>query len=266
MGKTHPTAIIEDGAVVGADADIGPYCIIGPNVTLGDGVRLLGHVAIDGYTSIGNGSIIHPFAAIGQSPQVLKLSSDNTKLIIGKNNLIREHVTMHPGTKEGRGQTVIGDNGMFMAGAHVAHDCIVGDYAIFANNATIGGHVVVEDYVNLGGLCAVHQFSRIGSYAFVGGMAGLESDLIPYGSCLSNRAYLSGLNIVGMKRRGMDRETIHKLRAAYRLLFAQEGTFQERIEDVADLFGENKEVMEIIDFIRSGSSRSVCMPRMERSN
>ena len=173
---------------------------------------------------------------------------------------------MHPGTHEGRGQTLIGDNGMFMAGCHVAHDCIVGDNAIFANNATIGGHVVVADHVNLGGLCAVHQFSRIGSFAFVGGMAGLDSDLIPYGSCLSNRAYLSGLNIVGMKRHNLERETIHRLRAAYRLLFAQEGTFKERIEDVAELFTETVEVMEIIDFIREGSSRSICMPRLERTN
>lgn len=261
MSKIHPTAVVEDGAEVGADVEIGAYCIVGPNVKLGDGVRLISHVVVDGHTSIGNESVVHPFAAVGQPPQDLKYKGEDTKLKIGTNTVIREHVTMHPGTAVGRGETVVGNHNMFMAGSHVAHDCIIGNHVIFANNATIGGYVQVGDFVFLGGLCAVHQYSRIGEYAYVGGMAGLENDLIPYGSCKSNRAYLSGLNIVGMRRRNMDRETIHKMRAAYRMLFAEEGTFQERIDDVAEIFGDVSEVMDIVTFIREGSARSICRPK-----
>lgn len=264
MTNIHPTAVVADGALLGAEVEVGPYSVIGPKVKIGDGVRILSHVVIDGNTTIGAKSTIHPFASIGQPPQVLKYAGEDTKLIVGENTIIREHVTFHPGTVDGRGQTVIGANGMFMAGCHVAHDCIVGDHAIFANNATIGGHVVVGDYVNMGGLSAAHQFSRIGSFSFVGAMALLEKDLIPFGSCIANRAYLSGLNIVGMKRRNMPRESIHDLRAAYRLLFAQEGTFQERIDDVAELYEKSDEVMQIVKFIRSGSARSICMPRQAR--
>jgi len=263
MSKIHPTAIIEDGAELGADVEIGPYCIVGANVKLGDGVHLKAHVVVDGHTTIGEASTVHPFAAVGQPPQDLKYAGEDTKLIVGKRTIIREHVTMHPGTGVGRGQTIVGDDGMFMAGAHVAHDCIVGNHAIFANNATIGGHVVVGDFVFLGGISAVHQFCRIGSYAFIGGMAALDNDLIPYGSCLGNRAHLSGLNIVGMKRRQMSRKSIHDLRAAYRLLFAQEGTFQERIDDVAELFPGSEEIKDIVAFIRAGSSRSICMPQLD---
>ncbi|TNE60061.1 MAG: acyl-ACP--UDP-N-acetylglucosamine O-acyltransferase [Alphaproteobacteria bacterium] len=264
MTKIHPTAIVEDGAVLGADVEIGPYSIIGSKVKLGDGVKVHGHVVIDGNTTIGEGGTVHPFAAVGQPPQDLKYGGEDTKLIIGKEVIIREHATMHPGTAVGRGQTVIGDHCMFMAGTHVAHDCIVGDHVIFANCATIGGHVIVNDFVFLGGLAAVHQFSRVGAFAFVGAMALLDRDLIPYGSCVGNRASLSGLNIVGMKRRKMPREAIHKIRSAYRLLFAQEGTFQERIDDVADLFSDSEEVMRIVKFIRSGSSRSICLPKQGR--
>lgn len=266
MSNIHSSAVIHDGADIVGDVEIGPYCVVGPNVVLRDGVTLISHVVIDGHTDIGEQTTIHPFAAIGQPPQDLKYAGESTRLIIGRENTIREHVTMHPGTGIGRKETVVGNNGMFMAGCHVAHDCIVGDQVIFANNATIGGYVTVGSFAFLGGLSAIHQFSRIGAHAFVGGMAGLENDLIPYGSCMANRAYLSGLNIVGMKRRGFDRDTIHTLRAAYRMLFAQEGTFQERIDDVAELFGETPEVSEIVDFIREESNRSICMPKSLRSN
>jgi acyl-ACP--UDP-N-acetylglucosamine O-acyltransferase len=220
MSNIHTTAVIEDGAVLGAEVEVGPYSVIGQNVTIGDGVRIKSHVVIDGHTTLGGLSVVHPFAAIGQPPQDLKYDGEDTKLKIGEKTVVREHVTLHPGTAVGRGETVIGDNCMFMAGSHVAHDSIIGDHVIFANHAAIGGHVVIGDFVFLGGLSAVHQFSRIGAYAFVGGMAALENDLIPYGSCKSNRAYLSGLNIIGMKRRNMTREAIHNLRcygAVFRL-------------------------------------------------
>ena len=263
MAKTHPTAVIDSGAKIHETVEIGPFCIVGPNVTLGEGVRLINHVCLDGRTTIGKGSVIYPFASLGQPPQVLGYSGEDTELIVGENNIIREHMTMNPGTPKGGGVTRVGNNCMFMADSHVAHDCQVGSNCVFANNAMIGGHVVIDDYVWLGGGAAVHQYSRIGKHAFVGGMAGLEGDLIPYGSVMGNRAYLAGLNLVGLKRRGFTRDQIHELRNAYRLLFAQEGTFQERLADVSELFANNGEVMEIVNFVRSGGNRPLCMPNRE---
>lgn len=266
MGQVHPTAIVEEGAQLADDVSVGAYCVVGPKAILEAGVTLHPHVVVAGNTRIGEGTVIYPFASIGQPPQHLGYQGEDVRLLIGKNNIIREHVTLNPGTGMGRGETRIGDNGLFMAGSHVAHDSIVGDHVIFANNATIGGHVVVGSYVFLGGLCAVHQYSRIGDYAFVGGMAGLEGDLIPYGSCMGNRAYLGGLNIVGMKRRKTPRETIHAIRGAYRMMFAQEGTFQERVDDVAEMFPDRPEVMQIVSFVRAESNRPLCMPRPERGS
>jgi len=225
MSKIHSTAVIEDGAKLGADVEIGPYCYIGSGVTLGDGVILKPHVVVDGQTAIGEKTRVYSFASLGEGPQVRGHDDETTTLVTGANNEIRQHVTTHPGSANGRRQTIIGDNNMFMVGAHIAHDCIVGDNVTFANNATIGGHVTVGNNVNLGGLCAVHQWSRIGDYSFVGGMAGLEGDLIPYGSCKANRAYLNGLNLVGMKRSGMERETINTLGAGFKTLFSPAGLF-----------------------------------------
>lgn len=265
MTKIHPTAIVEDGAQIGADVEIGPYCMVGPNVILGDGVRLIGQLAVDGHTTLGEGCTVYPFASIGHPPQHLGYHGEATKLLIGKNNTIREHVTMNPGTVQGRGETNIGDNGLFMAASHVAHDCNVGNNVIFANNASLGGHVKVGDFVFLGGLAAVHQYTRIGRYSFVGGMAALDADLIPYGSCMGNRAVLGGLNIIGMRRRKLSRETIHALRASYRMLFAPEGSMQERIEDVLELFSAHDEVKEIVEFIQNSSNRPLCTPKPERA-
>lgn len=265
MTTIHPTAIVQDGAQLADSVEIGPYCIVGPHVVLGEGVKLLNHVVMDGHTTVGEGTTIFPFASIGHPPQHLAYHGEATKLIIGKNNTIREHVTMNPGTAQGRGKTVVGDDGLFMAGAHVAHDCQVGNNVIFANNASLGGHVQVGDFVFLGGISAVHQYSRIGRYAFVGGMAALDGDLIPYGSCMGNRAVLGGLNIIGMRRRKLNRETIHALRASYRMLFSPEGTMMERIEDVMELFSQHGEVMEIIDFIKAESHRPLCTPKPERT-
>lgn len=261
MADIHPTAIVEDGAQIGAGTSIGPYCIIGAHAVIGENCTLHGHVVIQGNTTIGRDTIIFPFASLGTPPQHLGYRGEDTALVIGEKNVIREHVTMNPGTVQGRGETVIGDNGLFMTGSHVAHDCSIGDNVIFANNATVGGHVSIGDFVFMGGLCAVHQYCRIGMYAFVGGAAAVPGDVIPFGSVTGNHAFLAGLNVIGMKRRGLSREVIHDLRAAYRLLFADEGTLQERLADVAEIYGHRSEAMQIVEFIRSQSSRPIVGPQ-----
>ncbi|MDP6572589.1 MAG: acyl-ACP--UDP-N-acetylglucosamine O-acyltransferase, partial [Rhodospirillales bacterium] len=186
-----------------------------------------------------------------------------SRLEIGCNNIIREQVTMNPGTEGGGMVTRTGNNCLFMVGSHVAHDCQIGDHVILVNNATMGGHVEIGEWAIIGGLSAVHQFVRVGRHAMVGGMSGVENDIIPYGSVVGNRARLSGLNVVGLKRRGFSREVIHALRNAYRLLFAPEGTMTERLNDVAELMPEIEPVMEIVEFISADSSRSICQPQME---
>ncbi len=262
MGAIHPTAIVEPGAEIGSDVSIGPYCHVGPEVELGDGVTLMFHAMAAGRTRIGEGTRIFPFASIGLEPQDRKYHGEPSMLVIGRNNTIREYVTMNPGTEGGGMVTRVGDNGLFMVGAHVAHDCQIGNNVVMSNNATLGGHVRVGDYVILGGLSAVHQYVRIGRHAMIGGMSGVEHDVIPYGSAFGERARLCGLNIIGCKRRGFSREDIHSLRTAYRLLFAQEGTMNERLDDVTEMFRENEFVMEIVDFIRSDSARAVCQPKI----
>ena len=263
MPTLHPTAVIADGAIIAESATVGPYCVIGPQVVLGEGVTLHSHVAVAGLTEIGAGTTVYPFASLGHPPQDLKYKGEPSRLIIGRNNQIREHVTMNPGTEGGGMVTVVGDDCLFMMATHVAHDCHVGNHVIMANNATLAGHVVVGDYAVLGGLCAVHQFVRIGRHVMVGGMTGVENDIIPYGTVTGNRAHLSGLNLVGIKRRGMSREDIHALRNAYRLLFAPEGTLSERLEEVASQYQGVVPVAEIIDFIRASGSRAICQPKQE---
>ena len=261
MENIHPTAVVEPGASIGADVVIGPYCCIGANAALGDGVELHSHVVVAGRTKIGAGTRIYPFASIGHPPQDLKYKGEPSALEIGCNNVIREHVTMNPGTEGGGMITRVGDNCLFMVGSHVAHDCLIGNHVIMANNATLGGHVQIGDYAILGGLAAVHQFVRIGHHAMIGGMSGVEQDVIPYGSVMGDRARLSGLNIVGLKRRGFSRDNIHALRTAYRLLFAQEGAINERLEDVSEMFESNETVMEVVSFMRADSARGVCQPK-----
>lgn len=261
MTNIHPTAVIDPKARISLSAIVGPLCVIGPDVELADSVELTSHVVVAGRTTIGEGTRIFPFASIGHRPQDLKYRGEPSTLEIGKNNQIREHVTMNPGTEGGGMVTKVGDNCLFMASAHVAHDCILGDNVIMANNATLAGHVTVGEFAFLGGLCAVHQFVRIGRHAMIGGMSGVEADVIPFGTVIGNRAHLNGLNIVGLKRRGFSRDEIHTLRNAYRLLFAPEGTLQERLSDVEEQFKENVAVMEIVEFIRSDSSRSLSTPK-----
>lgn len=265
VNDIHPTAIIEDGAELGEGLRIGPYCHVGARVALGDGVTLHTHVVVAGRTRIGPNTAIFPFASIGHPPQDMKYAGEDSELVIGANNVIREHATLNPGTKGGGMVTRVGNNCLIMVAAHVAHDCQIGDHVVMVNNATLAGHVTVGDYAILGGLSAVHQYVRIGAHAMVGGLSGVEHDVIPYGSVTGNRAYLSGLNIIGLKRRGFAREDIHRLRHAYRLLFAPEGTMQERLDDVTAMFADCKVVMDIIEFIRADSTRSVCQPKLDRA-
>lgn len=264
MADIHPTAIVGSGASLGDGVKIGPYCIVGDNVVLHESVELMAHVVVDGHTEIGARTRVFPFSTLGTPPQALRYAGEPSRLAIGSDCVIREHVTMNPGTAFGGMETVVGDHCQFMVGSHVAHDCRVGNNVLFTNNATLGGHCRVGDYAIIGGLAAVHQWVRIGQYAFIGGMSGVENDVIPFGSVLGNRAYLGGLNIVGLKRHGFEREHIHTLRQAYRLLFSNEGTLMERVEDVAQLFPEHPLVQLVVEFIRADSDRALCTPRNGR--
>lgn len=258
----HPTAVVADGAELDEGVQIGPYCIVGEHVRLGARTRLLSHVVVEGRTEIGADCTVRHFANLGAPPQAA-YNGEPTRLKIGDRNLIREHVTMHIGTASGRGLTEVGDDGQFMATSHVGHDCTVGNNVILAHSATLGGHVHIDDFVMVSGLAAVHQFCRVGRYSFIGGLAAVTKDVIPYGLVWGNHAHLEGLNLVGLKRRNFSRETVNELRSAYRLLFADEGTFQERIDDTASAFGQSAPVMEIIDFIRADASRPLCLPERE---
>ena len=265
MKEIHPTAIISSSAKISRGVKIGPYSTVVPNVVLGENVEIISHAAITCNTKIGSGTKIFPFTSIGSPPQDLKYKGEKSLITIGNNNIIREYVTVNPGTQGGGLVTKVGDKCLLMAGSHVAHDCKLGNNVVLANNATLGGHVEIGDFAILGGLSGVHQFVRIGKHAMIGGLSGVENDVIPYGSVKGNRAFIVGLNVVGLKRRGFSRDIIHSLRKAYRLLFAQEGTLAERVEDVAKMFLDNEPVMEIVSFIRKDSSRSVCQPEIEHA-
>lgn len=256
----HATAIIEKGAQIGADVNIGPYCVIGPKVTLGDNVTLKSHVVIEGKTSIGPGTQIYPFASLGLAPQDMKYGGEETALLIGSGNIIREHVTMNPGTVQGGGKTVIGNNGLFMVACHVAHDCMIGDHVIMANNATLGGHVRVGDYAILGGLSAVHQFIRIGEHAVIGGMSGVESDVIPFGRVKGERAFLAGLNLTGLERRGFSKEEMRNLQKLFKELFNDNGTLEERIKDLSRDYKNDNLAMKILDFTQEKTKFPLCRP------
>ena len=259
--QVHATAIIEKGAELADDVSVGPYAIVEAGVRLGQGVKIHPHVVVGGRTTIGSGSEIFPFASVGLPPQDKKYHGEESRLEIGKNCTIREHVTINPGTEGGGMMTKIGDDCLLLVGAHVAHDCQIGSHVILVNHATLGGHCRIDDYVILGGLSAVHQFVRIGESAFVGGMSGVENDVIPFGSAIGNRAELGGLNIVGLTRRGFSREAVHQLRRAYRTLFGPEGTLKERLADVEEEFAGDENVRKIVDFIRAGGDRAICTPR-----
>ena len=257
----HPTSVVEAGAKLNPGVRIGPFCMVGPDVVLGEGCELLSHAVVAGRTTIGPRTKIYPFASIGHQPQDLKFKGELSTLTIGADCQIREGVTMNPGTEGGNMTTIVGDRCAFLANSHVGHDCTVGNDVIFSNNVMLAGHCTVGDFAIIGGGAAVIQFARVGAHAFVGGMSGLENDLIPFGMAIGNRAHLSGLNIIGLKRRGFAQSDVHTLRRAYRMLFADEGTLAERVEDVANEHKGNAIVEEIIAFIRVGGKRSLCTPR-----
>ncbi|HEY2539431.1 MAG TPA: acyl-ACP--UDP-N-acetylglucosamine O-acyltransferase [Stellaceae bacterium] len=261
MAQIHPTAIVAPGARLASDVVVGPYCIVGERVELGPGVRLGSHSVVEGHTTIGGGTRIFPFASIGHEPQDLKYRGEDSALVLGCRNTIREYVTMNPGTAGGGMVTRIGNDCLFMVGTHIAHDCHIADHVIMANNTILGGHVIVEDYAFLGGVCAVHQFVRIGCHAMIGGMSGVERDVIPYGQVMGDRARLTGLNIIGMQRRGFSREDIHALRNAYQLLFYSAGTLSDRVGETAMRFAGVGPVEDIIRFIRADTNRGLCQPK-----
>ena len=259
----HKTAIVSDKAQIAKNVEIGPFCVIGDNVKIEEGTILKSHVVIDGNTTIGKNNIIFPFATVGLVPQDLKFAGEQSQLIIGDNNTIREHVTIHLGTKDGGMITKIGNNCLLMVGVHIAHDCLIGNNVILANNATLAGHVQVGNNVVIGGLSAVHQFVRIGGGAMIGGMSGVENDVIPFGLVMGERAHLAGINLVGMKRQNISRDEIHALRNFYKQLFENDGdiNFINRVTEISQDFSQNSIIKEVINFINSETSRSFCKPK-----
>ena len=260
MSAIDSTARVAGAASLGRDVTIGPYCVVGPEVVLGDGCRLIAHAHVAGRTSIGPRTVIHPFASLGSPPQSVKYRGGATRLIVGADCDIRESVTMSIGTEDDRGVTEVGDRCFFMAGSHVAHDCVVGNDVVFANNAVLGGHVSVGDHTVFGGNAAVRQHVRIGEGAMIAGLAGVRADVIPFGCAQGPLAHLVGLNVVGLRRRGVAREDIRRLRQAYQALFFGAGAFRERIDRVAVEFADHPIVAQVIDFIRAGGMRPLSMP------
>ena len=260
MPDIHATAIVDPGAKIAEGCFIGPYCVIGPHVVLGEGVRLHSHVVIDGRTTVGARTQIYPFSSIGQPPQDLKYKGEPSELHIGSDNMIREHVTMNPGTEGGGMVTEVGNGCLFMPGSHVAHDCRLGNHVIMANNATLAGHVVLEDYVIMGGLSGAQQFVRIGRNAIIGAMAGAKSDVIPFGMVMGRPGILAGLNLVGLKRAGVDGKEIQALMKAYDHLFSAEGTFAERVDTVAERYGGKGTIDTLVGFLRAETSRPILQP------
>lgn len=256
----HPSAIVESGATIGAGCRIGPFCTIGPEVTLGEGVVLKSHVVVTGWTEIGDGTVVFPFATIGEIPQDLKFKGERTQLIVGQRNRIREGVTMNTGTEGGGGVTQVGDDNLFMTGVHIGHDCVVGNRTVMANQVAIAGHCLIGDDVIVGGLSGVHQWVRVGQGAIIGAVTMVTNDVIPYGLVQGPRGELDGLNLVGLKRRGVERAEISALRAAYQALASGEGAFLDRARKLAEET-DSPHVREVTDFILGQSDRSFLTPR-----
>jgi UDP-N-acetylglucosamine acyltransferase len=255
----HPTALIEEGARIAPGARVGPFCVVGPEVTLAAGVELKSHVVVTGQTTIGADSVVFPFSVIGEIPQDLKFGGEKTRLEIGARTRIREHVTINLGTAGGGGVTRVGDDCLLMAGTHVAHDCHVGDRVILVNNAGLAGHCVIGDDVIIGGLSGVHQFVRVGRGAIVGAVTMVAHDVIPFGLVQAPRGRLDGLNLVGLKRRGVPREDMAALRAAFDSLAGEEGSFQDRARRLGQ-DTDNALVRELVDFVTGASDRSFLTP------
>uniref|UniRef100_UPI004048AEAC acyl-ACP--UDP-N-acetylglucosamine O-acyltransferase n=1 Tax=Yoonia sp. TaxID=2212373 RepID=UPI004048AEAC len=259
MSGIHPLAVIEDGAVIGEGCQIGPFCLVGPQVVLGANVVLKSHVVVTGDTHIGDDTVVFAFAVIGEIPQDLKFGGEKTALRVGKRNRIREHVTMNVGTAGGGGVTRVGDDGLFMAGCHVAHDAQIGDRVIVVNSSAIAGHCVIEDDVIIGGLCGIHQWVRIGQGAIIGALSMVANDVVPHGLVMGPRGTLDGLNLVGLKRKGVARVDITALRAAFQMLKDGEGTFQDRAQRLADE-SESVYVQQMVGFILGQTDRNFLTP------
>jgi UDP-N-acetylglucosamine acyltransferase len=258
----HPTAIVEDGAKLAAGVEIGPFCIVGRDVSLGEGVRLIAHVVVRGHTAIGPRTLVHPQAVLGGEGQIRGGEAPQAKLEVGADCIIREGVTLNLGSAKGRGMTTIGARGYLMAMSHVGHDCEVGDDVTFVNGAVLGGHVQIGNGATLGGNSAVQQFGRVGKGAFIGGMTGVNTDVIPYGQAIGDHAVLGGLNLIGLKRRGLARPVIHAMRAAFRLIFLENsGSVFDRAATAKARWPDVIEVQEITDFILADAKRAICMAR-----
>jgi UDP-N-acetylglucosamine acyltransferase len=257
--RIHPSAVIEDGARIGEGCVIGPFCVVGPEVELDAGVELKSHVVVTGRTRIGEGSTLFSFCVIGEIPQDKKYGGEKSDLVIGKRNRIREHVTMNPGTDGGGGVTRIGDDGLFMAGCHIAHDAQIGDRVIVVNSAAVAGHCIIADDVIIGGLSGIHQFVRVGKGAIIGALTMVTNDVIPYGLVQAPRGKLDGLNLVGLKRRGVARSDITALRAAFQMLAQGEGTFQDRVHRL-EHDTDSAYVRDIVEFVLGETDRSFLTP------
>lgn len=258
--RIHPMAVVEEGAIIGENVEIGPFAHVGPKVTLGNGVKLFNHAVVAGLTRIGANSVIHPMAIVGGQPQAIRHDGSETTLDIGERCTIREGVTMNAGSSDGGGKTVVGNDNLFLANSHVAHDCQLGNDIILSNNVMLAGHVHVEDRAILGGGCAVHQFTRIGRQAFIGGLSAVNYDVIPYGMLNGNPGILSGLNVVGMTRAGIERADIHKVRRAYKHIFESEGNIRTNAAAIRDEYLDCPQVLEILDFIAAANDRAISSP------
>ena len=258
----HQTALIDPKAIISKNVKIGAYSVIGPKVVIGENTEIQSHVSIVGHTKIGDNNKIYPFASIGNDPQDMKYKGEKTNLIIGKNNIIREYVTINPGTVQGGGTTIIGNDNLLMIGAHIAHDCRLGNKIVIANNAAIAGHAMIDDNVILGGNCGVHQFTRIGKMAMVGGMTGVSRDIIPYGLSTGNRNILNGINIVGLRRIKTSNKDIISLTDAYEKIFKTEN-LNENLKNLNIDFTRNKLVNEVIEFINKDKKRPICTPNIK---
>jgi UDP-N-acetylglucosamine acyltransferase len=257
LSLIHPSAIVAPGATIGQDVRIGPWCTVGPDVVIDDGAELISHVVVDGRTRIGAGAKLWPFTSVGLAPQDLKYKGEPTGTEIGARTQVREHVTIHRGTVTGTGITRVGADCLLMAVVHVAHDCDIGTGVIVANNVVMGGHVHIGDGAVIGGAAALHQFVRIGRGAMIGGVSGVEADVIPFGAVIGNRARLTGLNVIGLKRRGVDKQRLHVLRAAFRKLFFGDQAFAERVAAVRADGSEEPLVAELLAFIDAPSKRGL---------
>jgi UDP-N-acetylglucosamine acyltransferase len=255
--EIHPTAIVAPEAELGTGVTIGPFCTVGPDVVIEDGARLVSHVVVNGHTRIGPEVVLFPFCTVGLPPQDLKYKNEPTRCEIGARTQIREHCTIHRGTVTGLGTTRVGADCLLMAVVHVAHDCQLGDHVIVANNVVMGGHVRIGDHAVIGGAAALHQYVRIGRAAMIGGVSGVEGDVIPFGSVIGNRARLAGLNVIGLKRRGFEKAQIQTLRRAFRVLFAESGVFAARLADARARHGVDPLVGEVLDFIDAPSHRGL---------